>query len=155
MVGLARVPGTGGFKAQNITESLIAFKEQVVEQYEKAVAAGEDPPTINLDDLDLPSNPLVIVPDPEYHPAEKQQLEQETKVGGKKKDHPNTGNRNKDRPPKKAHSPEKSAQDKGYKLGEKTSEKVAEDTDWGLVGTIAVGALVVFYLMYQASSSGR
>ncbi len=146
--------GPGGM-AKGIGETLLAFKDQVAQQYDKVVAGGADPTTINLDDLDLPSNPLVIVPDPEYHPAEKQQLEQETKVGGKKKDHPNTGNRNKDRPPKKPHSPEKTAQDKGYKLGEKTGEKVVEDTDWGLVGTIAVGALVVFYLMYQASSSGR
>lgn len=159
MVGLARVPGTGGggpgFKPQSVGETLIALKEQVVDQYDKIVAGGGDPSSINLDDLDLPKNPLVIVPDPEYHPVEKQQQEQETKVGGTKKDHPNTGKKNKDKPAKKPHSPEKTAQDKGYKLGEKTKEKVVEDTDWGLIGTIAVGALVVFYLMYQASSSGR
>ena len=129
--------------AKGMGEALIAFKEQVVEQYDKVVAAGGDPSTINLEDLDLPATPLTIVPDEEYHPATKQQQEEIKKE--------------KNKPPKKRkpHSPEKTAQTKGYKLGEKAGEKVAEDTDWGLVGTIAVGALVVFYLMYQASSSGR
>jgi len=143
MVGLTRVPGTGGGMAKGIGDVLLTFKDQVVEQYDKAVAAGGDPSTINLDDLDLPANPLTVVPDEEYHPATKQQQEEIKKE--------------KNKPPKKRkpHSPEKTAQNKGYNLGEKTSEKVAEDTDWGLVGTIAVGALVVFYLMYQASSSGR
>ncbi len=130
--------------AKGIGETLIAFKEQVAQQYDDLVAQkGGDPASISLQDLDLPENPLVIAPDIEYHPAGKQQQEEIKKE------------KNKQPKKRKPHSPENTAQDKGYKLGEKAAEKVSEDTDWGLVGTIAVGALVVFYLMYQASSSGR